>query len=266
MIISIILLLILAGILYEFAAPAEFRALNKSGALFAKFTPGAIVSEIRNKIAATVFTKNAAGAAIRNRVTPINRRSNSQTNRRQRLASLASSWRGLTESERAGWNAASANFPVQDNLGQTIYLTGEQLYVRCNANLLLIGQAQITAAPNPTSFEVLTPGVFTAEDDDTITLAFTPTPVPAGFNLVIRATPPVSAGKSFVSQSAFKYVQTIAAAGASPANIAAAYEALYGSLANAVGQKIFVEAFLIEIASGLAGQSVRTSAIVTAAA
>lgn len=231
----------------------------------AKFTPGAIVSEVRNKIAATVFTKNAAGAAIRNRVTPINRRSTTQTNRRQRLASLASAWRGLTEAQRAGWNAASASFPVQDNLGQTIFLTGEQLYIRSNANLLLIGEAQITTAPSPVSFDVLALGAISAAAGaGTFTVAFTPTPVGADFSLVIRATSPKSAGKSFVSQSDFKFVQEVAAAGASPANIAAAYVALFGSLTGTAGQKVFVEIFLIDTASGLAGQIVRGSAIIAA--
>ena len=231
----------------------------------AKFTPGAIVSEVRNKIAATVFTKNAAGAAIRNRTTPINRRSTNQTNRRQRLASLASSWRGLTEAQRAGWNAASASFPVQDNLGQTIYLTGEQLYIRSNANLLLIGEAQITDAPAPASFAVLALGAIAfAAGAGTATVAFTPTPVPAGFELVIRATAPVSAGKSFVSQSEFKFVQSVAAAGASPANVAAAYTALFGSLTGTSGRKVFIEIFLVQISSGLAGQVVRGSAVIAA--
>jgi hypothetical protein len=228
----------------------------------AKFTPGAIVSEIRNKIAATVFTKNAAGASIRNRVTPINRRTANQSNRRQRLAALASAWRGLTEAQRAGWNAASASYPVQDNLGQTIFLTGEQLYIRSNANLLLIGSAQIVDAPSPPSFAVLTAGASVPDSAGTFTQAFTPTPVPTGFTLVIRATAPVSAGKSFVSESQFKFVQIVAAAGASPANIFAAYVAIFGAITGAADQKIFTELFLVHIASGLAGQKVRTSAIV----
>jgi hypothetical protein len=231
----------------------------------AKFTPGAVVSEIRNKIAATVFTKNAAGAAIRNRVTPVNRRSTNQSNRRQRLASLASSWRGLTDAQRASWNAASASFPTQDNLGQTIFLTGEQLYIRCNANLLLIGQAQITSAPTPTSFAVLALGAISFDaSSGTATVAFTPTPVPAGYTLVIRATAPVSAGKSFVSQSEFKFIQVVAAAGASPANIAAAYIALFGAITGATGQRVFIELFLVQDSSGLAGQVVRGNALIVA--
>jgi hypothetical protein len=228
----------------------------------AKFTPGAIVSEIRNKIAATVFTRNASGAAIRNRITPINRRSNLQSSRRQRLGALASGWRDLSQNQRDSFNAAAANFPRQDNLGQTIIPTGEQLYIELNANLLLIGQSQITSAPAPVAFDAIAATGLTAEDDDTLSLAFTPT-VPAGFTLVVRGTRQVSPGKNFFGKSDYRFVQTIAAAATSPQSVSAAYVALFGSLV--LGQKLSLEIFLIHNASGIAGQKVRISAIVAAA-
>lgn len=231
----------------------------------AKYTPGAIVSEIRGTIAATTHSRNRGKAIMRNRVTPINRRSPGQSSRRQRLASFASQFRGLTQAQIAGWNSAALNFPRQDNLGQTIYLTGEQLFCQLNINLQLIGASAITDAPAPSSFEVLALGTIVLEDDNTMTVAFTPTPVPTGFNLVVRATAPKSAGRSFVSPSEFRYIQNVAPAGTSPVDISTAYQAVWGSLANAVGQKVFIEIFLIDAATGQAGQKVRTSHIVTAA-
>jgi hypothetical protein len=133
------------------------------------------------------------------------------------------------------------------------------MYVRCNANRILIGELpNVADAPAPTSFAVLTAGALAADaSDGTITLAFTPTPVPAGFELVIRATAPQSAGRSFVSPSAFRFVQSETAAATSPADIASAYIARFGAITNQAGRKIFVEIFLVEIASGLAGQKVR---------
>jgi len=229
-----------------------------------KVTMGIIVSEARGKVSGNVFSKNKGGAIVRNRVTPINRRSTSQQDQRQQLAALAASWRGLTEAQRVGWNAASPNFPQSDNLGQTIFLSGEQLYIRCNLNLILIGEAQIVDAPTPTSFDVLG---FTSLSADasagTISLAFTPT-VPAGFTMVVRATAPYSAGKSFVPQSSFRFIQEIAAAATSPQSIAAAYVLVHGAITGATGQKIAVEMFLVENASGLAGIPVRGVGVVVA--
>jgi len=229
-----------------------------------KVTMGIIVSEARGKVSGNVFSKNKGGAIVRNRVTPINRRSTSQQNQRQQLAALAASWRGLTDAQRAGWNAASPNFPQSDNLGQTIFLSGEQLYIRCNLNLLLIGESQIVDAPTPTSFDVL---AFTSLSPDasagTIGLAFSPT-VPAGFAMVVRATAPYSAGKSFVPQSAFRFIDAIAAAQTSPQAIGPAYVAVHGAITGATGQKIAVEMFLVEITSGLAGIPVRGVGVVVA--
>jgi hypothetical protein len=235
----------------------------KSG-LFLKFTPGAIVSEMRGTIAATTFTKNKAGAAMRNRVTPINRRSSGQTNQRQILSALSAQWRGLTAAQRTAWNSASASFPQTDALGQTIFLTGAQLYVRLNANLIVIGQSAITSPPSPVSFAVLTFTSITADASaGTIALAFSPT-VPAGFSMVVRATPPVSPGKTFIPSSAFRQIAVVAAAATSPQATGTAYTTVFGAITGATGQKIFYEIFLVDNASGLAGIPVRGSGIVVA--
>lgn len=252
----------LATYLYETFAPAEYNLLNRSGALFAKFTPGAIVSEVRGTIAATTYARNKGGAVIRNRIVPINRRSNLQSTRRQILASLSSSFRGLTQTQISGWNSAALNFPISDNLGQTIYLSGQQLYVRFNANLGLIGAAAITNAPAPTSFAIIALTTLTATaGTGAITVAFSPT-VPAGYALAMFATRPLSAGKSFVGESEFRFLESLPAAEVTPADIAASYATTFGAITASAGQKIFVKAFLIETTSGIAGQSVRTSGVI----
>ncbi len=263
----LIVILVLAAVAVDYSYHqwlSHSRNVKNSGYAYAKFTPGAIISEIRNKIAATVYTKNKAGASIRNRVTPINRKSPGQTLRRQQLASYSSQWRGLTQAQRDGWNSGAANFPQTDNLGQTIFLTGEQLYVRCNANLVLTGNAAIDDCPTPASFAVLAfTSLTSSAGAGTISLAFTPT-VPAGFELVIRATAPVSAGKSFVSDSAFRFIQSAAPAATSPQALGVAYALVFGSIVNSEDQKIFVEMFLVEQASGLAGIPVRGYGVVAA--
>ena len=227
----------------------------------AKFTPGAVISEIRGKISSTVFSKNAAGPMIRNRTTPINPRSTKQTARRQALAALSAGWRSLTQTQRDGWNSLASSYPRTDSLGQTIFLTGAQLYILCNSNLDLIGQTDIANAPTLPSFPVLATGAITVSAA-AFTVAFTPDPVPADLELVIRASAPISAGKSFVGKSDFRFVESFAAADISPADINTSYEAVFGSKSGQVGQKVFVEAFYVHVPSGIAGQSVRASEIV----
>lgn len=228
----------------------------------AKFTPGAIISEIRGTIASTTFSKNAAGAIIRNRVVPINRNTTAQSNQRQVFANVSSSWRGLSEAQRNSWIAAAPDFPYQDSLGQTKYLSGAQLHEKLNLNLEVIGQPAISTAPSQTSFPAFELGAITATAS-AFTAAFTPTPVPAGYTAVFYATRPLSAGKSFVNKSDFKLVQTEDAAEASPADLFTNYESIVSSLTGQTGKKIFVEMRLIETATGIASTTVRGMVIVS---
>ena len=261
-IIYILLIFLFADIAFALVQGIRGKGNSDSaGMLHAKFTPGAIISEIRNKIASTVFSRNRAGAIIRNRINPINRRSALQTQIRQQLASLASSWRGLTQLQRDGWNALSSEFPQQDNLGQTIFLTGEQLYVRSNQNLLLIDEAIISNPPAVTSFPVITPlsGVVSAA---AVNIAFTIDPVPAGFAMIVRATGAKSAGRNFAPQSDFRFIDFADPAEASPFVVTVNWHALFGAT-PAVGNKTFFEIFYVEISSGLSGQKARVSVIGT---
>lgn len=227
----------------------------------AKFTPGAIISEIRGTIASTTFSKNAAGAIIRNRVKPINRNSNAQNVQRQLFATISSAWRGLTQPQRNSWIAAAPDFPYQDSLGQTKQLTGAQLHQKLNLNLLLIGQSMIASAPAQTSFPELSVDSVTATSS-AFTVGFDPDPVPVGFALVVYATRPVSAGIDFVSTSDFRLIEVLDPAEASPADIFTSYTSKVAGLAGQTGKKVFVEIRLVEIASGIASARVRGVAVV----
>lgn len=242
---------------------ASERKGNSGSHAFAIFTPGAVVSEIRGKIASNVFSRNRGGAIIRNRIKPINRRSVLQSTRRQVLGSLASAWRGLTSAQRDSFNAAVGSFPLQNRLGQTIQLSGEQLYVRLNANLVLIGASQITTAPSPFSFAIFTLS-FTAEDATVaaaLSVVFTPTPLTAGNTLLVFATRNLSAGIEAPGASEFRKIGQIDPSDTSPADMISAYQAVFGD--PVAGEKIFLEIRPVATASGQPGTPLRASAVVT---
>lgn len=81
-----------------------------------------------------------------------------------------------------------------------------------------------------------------------LSMAFTVTPVPASTVYVIEMANQVSAGKNFAPRSAYKKVAVVAAAGASPANVLAAWNALYGALI--AGTKIFFRLSAISTVTG----------------
>ncbi len=223
---------------------------------------GAIVTEGRGKIGGHVASKNRSGAYLRTKVTPVNPQSASQLGVRSRFSDLSSAWRGLTADQRAAWNAAVSDYAKTDIFGDIKNPTGAQLYQRLNNNLVNIGQATIsvplapTAIPNMESIELAA-----AAGAGTMTLTYSPA-IPATEAFLVRATPAVSAGISFV-KSEYRQVTSIVTADASPYNLAVEYEAKFGAIGPA-GSKIFVQVVPIVIATGQAGTPMSTSAIVAA--
>ena len=234
----------------------------RSQVIMAKIKTTAIVADIRNKLNGSVFSKNRYGSYVRTKVTPVNPQSTAQQNQRNQLATNAQAWRGLTEAQRQAWIAAASNFPFTDIFGDTKTLSGSALYVKLNNNLVGAGQAAISDPPAPVAIPALVLGTFTAaETGATVSLAFTDTPVPAGFAIIVDATPNIGAGKSFV-KNLFRRITTLAAAATSPASLGTAFAAVHGT--PVAGQKIFVRAFLVSTDSGQAGIPVQAMAIVGA--
>lgn len=93
-----------------------------------------------------------------------------------------------------------------------------------------------------------------------LSLAYTPTPLPAGAKVAIFATPQVSPGVNFVPASRYKLVFVSAAAAASPANLLIPYTAKFGALIAA--QKILFRTIVIG-SNGLASGVTETSVIVS---
>lgn len=95
-----------------------------------------------------------------------------------------------------------------------------------------------------------------------MSVTFTPTPVPAGFTLVIQATQGLSAGINNPGTK-FRQITTVAAAGTSPANTLTAYTTKFGSV-PAIGLKVFIRAFFVNNTTGQTGQPLQASVTITA--
>lgn len=244
-------------------------AVNKIVATFGQLKPknmkikwGALVVDGRNKIGGHVASKNRAGAYLRTKVTPVNPQTSAQSAVRSALTYLSQSWRGLTAAQIAAWNATVANFTKTDIFGDIKQPSGINLYIRLNLQLHAGGAAYITDPPAPSITDALTAfSAAAAAGANTFTATFAPTPVPAGYKLIIEATPQVSPGKKFLKNQ-YRILQVIAAAGASPANIDAAYVARFGALV--AGEKIGVRAKFLNTATGLTSLALSTEIIVAA--
>lgn len=162
----------------------------------------AIVADMRNKLAGTVFSKNRYGAYTRTKVTPVNRRTEAQQLQRQQFGSLSASYRQLTAEQIAAWNAAAKQFTRTDVFGNQRNLTGQTLYVGLNRNLMNIGQPTSDAAPSPKGVpEFIVDGVSWLVGVSTFDRAeiVLTSPLDNQFTLLVYATAPQSAGKRYMS-------------------------------------------------------------------
>lgn len=86
-------------------------------------------------LAGQTSSRNRFGQYRRTRAKPVNPASAAQVEARTRLSAFATAWRGLTQAQRDAWNSYAAETSVVDRLGQTIFLTGLQWYVRVNSTI-----------------------------------------------------------------------------------------------------------------------------------
>lgn len=226
----------------------------------AKF--GIVVVDGRGKSNGNVYAKNRAGNYIRTKVTPVNPRTSAQLGQRSAVTNLSQAWRGLTEAKRAAFNAAVSNFQKTDIFGDLRKPSGFNLYMRLNLNLLAIGESTIDTPPVPSAVEDIVIGALTAVNTPTLSLAYTPASG-TDTTIIVRATPPVSPGKSFV-KSEFRQIATFAGETASPANLLTAYENKFGSFKGSAGMKIFVETVAVNEVTGISGTPQQAVAVIAA--
>lgn len=228
----------------------------------AKIKYSALVSEVSGKLNGSVLTKNRYGAYIRNKVTPVNRQTSAQLGVRSTFTTVAQAWRGLTQAQLAQWGAGAKNFIRTNVFGDIRNLSGFNLYMRLNKNLLNTGGAMIDVCPLPAPVESITATVLAAANGaNTVTLTFADA-IAAGTVVEVFATPALSAGKEFIS-SEYRKIATLTDADVSPKVLSAQYIAVFGNVGE-VGTKISVKTKSYGAANGIPGASSQVSTLVVA--
>ena len=197
-----------------------------------KIKYSALVSNVRNKLNGSVMSKNRYGNYIRNKTTPVNPQTTFQQNARAALAANSQAWGGLTEAQRNGWKALAQELPFTDIFGDSKTLTGSALFVKLNGNLNKLPSASISDSPVKVAVPAVEGLALTATASggilSALSMTFASTPIPAGFDMVIYATPGISPGRSFVKNQ-FRLLTVVGSGFSSPQNLFAAYEARFGT-------------------------------------
>jgi len=228
----------------------------------AKIKFGFGVSDVRNKLGGSVFARNKGGSYVRTKVTPLNPQSSAQVGARSLLTSLAQAFRSLTQEQITAWNGAVTQWQTTDIFGDAISPTGLALYVRINANITLAGGTLLDTPPSPVGAAALTSlELSAAVTGDVYDVTFTPAAVPADHTMYVESTTMLSPGINNAN-SRFRFIDTAAAAAASPQDFFAGQTAKFGPLV--AGQKSFVRAKFINKNTGEVSLALVASAVVGA--
>jgi len=188
---------------------------------------GAIVTDGRGKLGGHVLAKNRSGNYMRTKVTPVNPQTTYQQAQRAALGTLSSGWSGLTQTQRDAWDSAVDDFQKTDIFGDLKTPTGKNLYTGLNRNLLNSGQTVISVPPSPAAIPnvQVTSATYdiTAGDFEIAT-----TGTATGSHVQVWATPPLSAGTSFV-KNRIRLLETVAGGTDATINPFASYNARFGS-------------------------------------
>lgn len=206
-------------------------------------------------LAGTTAGRNRFGQYERSRAIPVNPNSAAQGLVRARLSANSAAWRALTSAQRAGWSDLGTSMVRNNSLGQSYTLQGNQAYASVNNNRLLSTLAVVPDAPALVTPPTIT-GVVITLTAAALSIAYTPTPMPAGTYLAIFASPQRSAGRNY--EGDFRFIKVSAVAGASPLVALAEYTAKFG--VPVVGNRIFFS--LVSISIGFESGPMITSAVV----
>jgi hypothetical protein len=184
----------------------------------------------------TTASRNRFGQYLRRRAVPVQPRTAAQIAVRARMSNNAAGWRGLTDAQRADWESLGSQITRTDSLGQTYTFNGFMAYTSVNNNNLAAGNAVVSTPPTLTDPGTLATVTLTLTSSS-FSVAYTATPLGAGVRAFIFASPQMSAGRKFNGN--YRLIAVTAAAAASPANILAAYTAVFG--APVTGNRIFTQ-------------------------
>jgi len=110
---------------------------------------GGGIVQMSGSIAGDTFARNRYGNYSRARTKPVNPNSSRQQIIRAALATLTTRWsQTLSAAQRSEWNVYGTNVAMKNKLGETIYLTGFNHYIRSNVWRLDLGQSPVDAGPS----------------------------------------------------------------------------------------------------------------------
>ena len=225
---------------------------------------------ISGKVGGMVFASGPDGPVMRKRTVPKQPRTDAQEAVRISFQAGSDAWKILSNAQKAGWSSLAAKVTLKNQLNQSYTPTGRRLFMSCWQNSATVyGGGPDTApavmpsigAPYGFNVSATPPGGTHPQGQITVGGTF---PL-SGVSMVLRATPPLSFDKRFLSPSDFRVLAVVSDGGSAPTPgaLAGLYAAKFGPLQP--DARVAFAAFLTD-ANGFVGPVATTNVIVSASA
>lgn len=134
---------------------------------------GSFITTASGSMGGITASRNAGGQYLRSRATPVNPNTTAQQAARNALATLNTQWiETLTQANRDSWDDYAANVPVENALGDTKFLKGQQWFIGNNVPRVIAGLTVIATGPAIYDRGTETPGTFDALSGPDLDVAF----------------------------------------------------------------------------------------------
>jgi len=208
---------------------------------------GGGVAGISGKVGGSVYAKNKSGSYVRNWAKPVNPNTSRQQQARNNLSAMAEYWSGtLTAAQRTAWDLYASNVPVLNRLGESINLSGFNMFCRSNAAILAVGGDVVPDGPTifslPEEDPTMSAAISAASQE--ISVSFDDSLAWAneeGGYLSVQVGQPQIASKSFFA-APYRYAGKVEGDGATPPTSPAAIALPY---VVSAGQKVWVKVRVI---------------------
>ncbi len=228
----------------------------------AKVLYGGGVANMSGSEAGTVHSHNKGGSYTRARTVPTNPQTARQMQTRDILSNFSKQWvNDLDQGQRDAWSVFATEHPVIDTLGQSIFLSGFQTYLKLNNRIATAGGTLINEPP----LDLIVTQLTTADPTfdvgiGNVEMTFTPSPLEAAERLQIFCTPGISPGITYVKNK-LRLIFSAFVATTSPFDFEAAWQAVFGALPP-LGAKIVTMTRVIEETKGAISVPLRGETLV----
>jgi len=134
---------------------------------------GGGVVQMSGSIAGQTHARNKYGNYVRARTKPINPNTAAQVAIRAALSELTTLWsQTLTADQRTAWNLYASSVAMTNKLGETVYLTGFNHYIRSNTMRNRVGLGVVNDGPVIFELPAADPGFSITASEATQQISF----------------------------------------------------------------------------------------------